>query len=76
MTFTLPSHKIGIRLLFKNIGLEPANLEAKQGKIDDEVTYTLPPYSFLEVEDDGENYWIVESAGQDEHECERCVFWT
>ena len=62
VTFTLPPHKIGKRLLFKNIGLEHAKLEAKQGKIDDGVTYTLPPYSFLEVEDDGENYWIVGSG--------------
>ena len=49
VTFTLPPHKIGKRLLFKNIGPEPTKLEAKQGTIDGMPTYTLPQYSFVEL---------------------------
>jgi len=60
-TFTLPDHKVGKRLLFKNIGLQPATLKPApaNGTIDGKVSYTLQQYDFVELEDDGTDYWII-----------------
>jgi hypothetical protein len=57
--FTLPGHKIGKRLLFKNIGLQPSTLKPASGTIDGKTSYTLQQYDFVELEDDGTDYWII-----------------
>jgi hypothetical protein len=59
VTFTLPSHKRGKRLLFKNIGLQPATLKPASGTIDGKTSYSLQQYDFVELEDDGTHYWII-----------------
>jgi hypothetical protein len=55
----LPYHKSGKRLLFKNENSGTVTLRPK-GKIDGKaIDYTLKQYDFVELEDDGENYWII-----------------
>lgn len=62
VTFTLPDHKIGKRFLFKNIGNATAILISTKGTFDGMPTYTLPQYSFVELQDDGIDYWIIGSG--------------
>lgn len=59
VTFTLPDHHVGKRLLFKNVGLQPTTLKPASGRIDDMSSYTLKQYDFVELEDDGTDYWII-----------------
>jgi hypothetical protein len=59
VTFTLPDHHVGKRLLFKNVGLQPTKLKPASGRIDDMSSYTLKQYDFVELEDEGTDYWII-----------------
>jgi len=58
-TLTLPDHKLGKHLLFKNIGTQTVTLTTASGTIDGNLTHALSQYEFVELQDDGMNYWIV-----------------
>ncbi len=61
LTFTLPDHKAGRRLLFKNVGPQTAILKPKNSeRIDRSMDiYELHPSDFVELADDGKRYWII-----------------
>lgn len=66
ITFPLPIHKVGKRLLFKNIGVAAVTLISTEGTIDGSPKpYGLAKYAFVELEDDGTDYWIVGSGTGD-----------
>ena len=58
-TLTLPDHKLGKHLLLKNIGTQTVTLTTASGTIDGNLTHALSQYEFVELQDDGTNYWIV-----------------
>jgi hypothetical protein len=61
--FQLPAHKAGKRLLFKNENVGVAKLIPKSGLIDGSPKpYELAKYAFVELEDDGKDYWIIGSG--------------
>ena len=58
--FPLPAHKKGKRLLFKNENVGVAKLIPSSGLIDgSSKPYELAKYAFVELEDDGKDYWII-----------------